>query len=135
MLVNKIVVEADSGGVLSGRSKINAIEPRPVDRGETHRAGLATGVENAAAQLEAFQIAAGVADRGDFGVRGGIEKTRHLVPAAANNFAVAHNDRAERSAAVFAHAGAREVDRFAHPTRVRRVIIGGIRHRRIRELS
>jgi len=71
---------------------------------------------------------AGIADRGDFGVRGGIEKTRHLVPAAADNFAVAHHDGAERSAAVFAHAGAGERDRFVHPKRVFRGFVGGVGH-------
>ena len=111
-MTNKIVIKDPSSGEMVERD-ISGLTP---------------------AELEAFQIAAGIADRGDFCVRSRIEQSRHLVPAAADNLAVANHDGAERAAAVFAHAGACESDRFIHPARVLRGVIGGIRHRRIREL-
>src|SRR2546430_139183 len=128
LLVNKIVVEADPGGVLPSGGKINAIEPRPINRGETHRTGLATGVEDATAQIEALQGAAGVADRGDLRVGGWIERQRDLIAAAADRLTVHNDDRAERTAAVDAHAGTSERDGFVHPARVLRGFVDGIGH-------
>src|SRR6266568_6917739 len=43
--IKKIVVEINARRVFAGVAVINFFKPRPVDRGETHRARLATGVE------------------------------------------------------------------------------------------
>src|ERR1043166_3203687 len=126
LLVNEIIVESDRGRIHSGRRKINAVEPGPVNRRETHRTGLATREENAAAQLETLQRTAGIADRRHLRVRGRIEQMRNLVRTAPDDFSIGDHDRAERSAAVFAHAGASEGDRFVHPARVLSGVVNGI---------
>src|SRR3974390_3147216 len=46
--INKRVVKAGVGGVACRRGEIDAIRPRPIDRAEAHRAGLATRVQFAA---------------------------------------------------------------------------------------
>src|SRR5205814_10396514 len=79
LFVNELVVETDRGGVAPGAGVENAIEPGPVNCRQTHRAGLATGVKFAAAQIETPEGAAGFADRHHFGVRGGIEQRRELI--------------------------------------------------------
>jgi hypothetical protein len=63
-LVNEIVVESDPGGVAPGRGIADTIAPHTVDGGQTHRAGLATTVEDATAEIETLKRAAGVADGG-----------------------------------------------------------------------
>src|SRR5437016_2378117 len=126
LLVDEIVVEADAGGVAPSTGVINSVEPRPVNRGETHRTGLTARVEDAAAQIETLQCATGIANRRHFRVRGRIEQARHLIASAADDLATGNDYRAERAAATFAHSGATERDGFAHPTLMERRVFAVI---------
>ena len=71
-IVDERIVKPGVGGVARGRREIHAVRPRPVNRAQAHRTGLATGVDFAAGQLKRAQRAAGFADRGHLGVRRGI---------------------------------------------------------------
>jgi hypothetical protein len=51
-----------------------------------------------------------------------------LIPTATDQLAIGHDDRAERAAAMIAHSGAGEGDRFVHPMRVRRGFVNVIGH-------
>ena len=104
LLVNEIAVESDPGNVLASGGKIDTVESRPVDGGQTYWTGLAAGVKDATAQIEALHGAAGIANREDLRVSSGIQKWRDLIAAAPYQCAIYNNDRAERTATVDAHS-------------------------------
>jgi hypothetical protein len=107
------VVEAHRRGIGRAVAEVDALGPRPVDGAEAHRAGLAAGVEVAAVELERAERAAGLADRHDLGVRGGVVGRRHLVGALGENGAVLDDQRRERPAAGV-HVGERQLDGAGH---------------------
>src|SRR5882724_3165345 len=103
LAIDVVVVETDGGGVAARVGVVDAIQPRPVDGAQTHRAGLAAGVHLAALQAEGTQLAAGRADGHHLGMGGGIIAGGDLVVALGNDLAVARNDGAERPAQAGAH--------------------------------
>src|SRR5438270_2216673 len=66
LLVDQAIVEADGGGILARRPKINPLGARPVNRGQAHGAGLGRAVDFAAAKLEILERGAGAANGDDF---------------------------------------------------------------------
>jgi hypothetical protein len=87
LIVNELIVEADAR-CLGGRVAVdNAVETRPVRRGETQRAGVAARVQGAAVELELVELGARPADDGDFGVRGRVVGRRDEIPAVGDDFA------------------------------------------------
>ena len=54
-LIDEVVVKINPLGVFAGVAVIDLREARPVDRGKTHRARLATGVEFAVVELKVFR--------------------------------------------------------------------------------
>src|ERR1035437_3923382 len=85
-----------------------------LDRREAHRARLATGVKLAVIELKRLQPLARGADGRDFRVRRRIVRRCDLVPAAPNDFSMAHDDGTEWSATVRPHLGERKPDGSAH---------------------
>ena len=113
-VVDQVVVEINPLRVLAGVAVINFLEARPVDRGQTHRARLATGVEFAIVEMEIFQPLAGVTDGHHLCVRRGIVGGSDLIPAAPDDLSFADDHSAERPAVIAAHLDPREPDCFVH---------------------
>ena len=99
LVVEEGVVEAGGGGIGGGVAVEDGVAARPVERGEAHGAGLATGVDLAAGELEGAERRAGGADGDDLGVGGGVVGGGDQVDAGGDDLAVAHDDRAEWAAA------------------------------------
>src|ERR1035437_9308740 len=78
-------------------------QPRPVDRGQAHRARFATGVEIAIVQLERFQPLAGRADSDDLSVGRRVVGRGDLIRASPNDFALPHDHCTEGTALAAAH--------------------------------
>lgn len=112
------VVEANGGGVFDTKSIVDPLDARPVDRAEAHRAGFAGGVDLTVGEAEVADLRAGGADGGDFAVGGGVVVPQDLVPTFADDFAIAHDDRAEWSAVTSEHAISGEFDGAAHESRI-----------------
>src|SRR5207245_2383327 len=55
LVVDQLIIESRAGRVFTAGAIIDAIDSRPINFSETHRAGLATGIELASAQIEALQ--------------------------------------------------------------------------------
>ena len=83
-----------------------------------HRAGLERDVERAAGQAVVAERAGRVAQRRDLGVRGRVVARDRRVAAAADDRAVADDDRADRDLAA-RRRRPRERERLAHPGRRR----------------
>src|SRR4029077_16021060 len=98
LFVNECHVESSRGGISSQASIENARRARPVNGSKAHRARLARGVEVAAGKLEIAELAAGFANRYDFGVRRGIVRRCDAVGAFGENAAVLHDQCGERAA-------------------------------------
>ena len=113
-VVDQVVIEINPLRVFAGVAVINFLEARPVNRSETHRARLATGVKFAVVELEIFQTFAGVTDRDHLGMCRRIVRGGDLIPAAPDYFSFANHNRAKRPAVVAAHLGERKPDCFAH---------------------
>src|SRR5579884_2507975 len=112
--VDEIVVETDPCGVLARVGVIDFPHSRPVNRRKAHRTRFATRVQFAIVEMKSFQSPAGFADGHDFCVRGRVVGGSDLVPALADDFALAHDDRAERPALVAPHHLKGDADGFAH---------------------
>ena len=114
LLVDRIVVKADMRGVLAVVAKKDRRNSRPKNRGQTHGAGLATGVEDTIAEPKGEKFAARVADRGDLGVRGGIVGGGDEVLAPADDFILSHDDTTEGAAPALGRAVVGQPDGFTH---------------------
>ena len=68
-------------------------------------------------------LSAGVADRHDFAVSGGVIVQNHVIRAFADDFTIANNHRTERSAMTGKHAPSRKLNGAIHE------IFVGIGHR------
>src|ERR1039458_8671268 len=66
--VDEVIIEIDSRRVLAGVAVEDIPQARPVDRGQAHRARLATGVKVAIVQLERLQALAGLANGDNLGM-------------------------------------------------------------------
>jgi hypothetical protein len=108
------VVEADGGGVFDTKSIVDPLDACPVDGAEAHRAGFAGGVDFAVGEAEVADLRAGIADGGDFAVGGGVVVPQDLVPAFADDFTIADDNRAEWSAMTGEHAFSGELDGATH---------------------
>src|SRR5205814_371944 len=75
---------------------------------------LAARIDVATVELEAGGSAAGRANGGDLGVRGGVERGRDEVGPLGENGAIAHYEGAERTAPARAHVLDRELDGALH---------------------
>ena len=98
LVVDECVVEAGVGRVCRNPGVENPRRPRPVDRANTHGAGLAGGVEFAAFQLKFVECAASFTNGDDFGVRRRIIRRRYAVRAFGNDVPIFDHDAAERAA-------------------------------------
>ena len=128
LIIQEGVVEADLGGLVAGVGVDEAVEPCPVDGGEAHRAGFATGVDGRPLQAEIGETGAGAADGDDFGMGGRVAGCRDLVTAFADDDPVFHHHRAERAAGAAVHPLSGEFDGTGEETVV---VVGG--HTRVRE--
>lgn len=108
------VVEAGGGGVCGGVAEVDGGALSPVGRGETHGARLAAGVELAATELEGAKSGAGVADRRDLRVRGGVVCGCDEVYAGGDEDAAADDDGTEGTAATGYDVLCRKVDCLPH---------------------
>ena len=78
-LVKELVVEADIPGVFGSIGKINFLDPGPVDGGETHGAGFATGVDFASHEVEGVELECCLSDGHDLRMGCGIFAGEHLI--------------------------------------------------------
>ena len=102
-LVNERVIEARARGIGGYAGIKHARRPRPVNRAQTHRTRLASGVEVATVQLKLFKRAARFAYGDDFGVRGWIVCGGDAICALGDDAAVFCDDGAEGAAAAGVH--------------------------------
>ena len=126
LAVEKGIVEGDAGRVGAGVAEPDAVDASPVNRGQTHRAGLAAGVDFTSLQTKNAERLAGGADGAHFGVGGGIVVARDAVDAFTDHDAVLRDDRSEGSALAAADVFSRQSDGFAHELRVRRKLHCGM---------
>ena len=112
-LVNEVIGEVDGGGILFRVAVIDALDMRPIDGAEAHRAGLAGGIDDTVREVEGAQFATGLADGVHFGMGGGVVVAGDAVRAASDDFAISHDDGPEGTATVF-HTLVGEADGFAH---------------------
>ncbi len=129
LLIDEIVVESNPGRVAAAAGEVDFVEPRPVDRRQTHGTRLTAGVEHASAQIKALQAAASIANGGHLRVGCRIEKLCHLIAATTYYLASGNNDRAKRAAAFLAHSGTTKRDGFVHPAHMLGSVVAVIRHR------
>ena len=78
-LVKKLVVEANIPGIFSGIGEINFLDSRPVDGGETHGTGFATGVDFASRKMEGVELECRLSDGHDLCMGGGVFAGDHLI--------------------------------------------------------
>src|SRR5262249_9391186 len=109
-----LVVEADARGVGAGAGVIDAVEPRPVDGGEAHWAGLAARIDLAAGKIERSERPARFGDRDDLGMRGRIVGGGDAIAALGQDAIVLDDHGAKRAARVPVHALARQREGAAH---------------------
>src|SRR5690242_12155009 len=81
--VDEIIVEGDAGRICAGVSVKDSSKTRPVNGGEAHGAGFATGVEIAVVELKGFEAFAGFANGDDLGVGGWVVGGGDLIATAA----------------------------------------------------
>src|SRR5205807_666665 len=81
LAIDEIVIEADLRRIAARVGIIDALDARPVDRAEAHRARLAVRVDVAAFEAEGLELGAGAADRGYLSMAGAIVGRGNLIPA------------------------------------------------------
>jgi len=116
--VEEGVIEAGARGIGVASSVIDDVETRPVACGQTHGAGLATGVELTAFKREGRQRFACGANRVDFAVRCGIVRGGDGVDAFADDAAVANDNRCKRATGAGACVFSGERDGAAQELRI-----------------
>ena len=100
LVVDERVIEADVFGVGLVVAVVEFVDMGPVDGAEAHWARLARRVNLAAGKVEGVEFGAGGADGADLGMSRGVTVGGDAVDAGGNDFAVARDNGAERSAAV-----------------------------------
>ena len=113
-LFERIVAEADVAVVGDRTAVVDLIEIRPHARHEAHMAGLASGIEFAAFEVERAERFAGVSDRLHFPVAGGVFQPDHLVVTPSYDLPVLYDDAAEGTAVPCENARFCFFDRFVH---------------------
>ena len=113
LLIDEVVIEPDGGSVLAVVGIVDLVEVRPVDRSQAHRARLAGGIDFASGEVERMQLVAGFPDDGDLRMGCRVVVDGHAIASLGDDFAIAGNDSAERTAAV-AHTVGGELDRPPH---------------------
>jgi hypothetical protein len=101
--IDESIVEADLRRLDPRVGVIDALQSRPIDRGEAHRAGLAARVDVAVRQVESTKQRASATNGHDLGMRSRVIARRDLIPTLGDNRVVADNDRTEWSTAIRAH--------------------------------
>src|SRR5580692_7659746 len=109
-----MVVETNFGGIVTGVSEIDRIQPDPINRAQAHGTWLAAGVEYATRQLKGAQRLACLADGIHLGVSGGIIVRRHAVDPGRNDLAVPYDHRSKGAAHSAAHVFRRQPDGELH---------------------
>lgn len=100
LCIDEAVVEAGGGGVEAVAGEVDFLESGPVNRSQAHRAGFATGVENAVGQLKVGQRATGETNGHDFGMRRRVQVAGDAVAGGGDDCAVSDDQRAKRAAAL-----------------------------------
>src|ERR1039457_7209629 len=100
--IEQRVVKAGGGGIGGGVSVKDGVAARPIEGSQAHRAGLATGVDDASGEAKIPKRLASRANRHHFGMGRGIVGRRNQVHAGRDDLTVAHDHRAKRA------SGARE---------------------------
>src|SRR5208282_3424213 len=95
LAIDQGIIKTDVGCVSRGVGKINARQPSPVDRPQTHGTGLTRGINLAAFKIENAKLLAALANGEHFRVRSRIIRRSHLVHAFANNYVAFHHRRTE----------------------------------------
>src|SRR6185437_579971 len=99
LFIEERVIKSRSSSIRCRIAVEDGVAARPVERGQAHGAGLATGVNGAAGELKAVQRLARRADRSHFRMRRRIIHRSHLIGASGDNLAVTHHHAAEWSPA------------------------------------
>src|SRR5271157_6290827 len=90
-LVEEGIIKTRAGRVAGIASKVDRVDPRPVDCGQAHGARLATGVHFAAFERESAQRLAGLANRVDLAVSRWIVGSGHAVRAFADVLSILYD--------------------------------------------
>src|SRR5258708_39002712 len=121
--IDQRIVKSNLRRIRTGIRKINSRQPSPVDRSQAHGARLAGTIDLAAFQIESAEFLAGFANGEHFRVGGGIVRGSHLIRAFANDGAVFHDYRTERSAASRVDVINRELNGAGHERVVHVVLL------------
>src|SRR6266849_11187394 len=95
-IVDESVVEARRGGIRGSARVKDARRACPINCALAHWARLTSRVEVASGNLKIIQIAAGLANGDDFGVRGGVVGRSDTVRSFGDHAAVFHDESRER---------------------------------------
>src|SRR5687767_3319107 len=124
VLIKHFVEKPGLGGVGPAGRVINALDAGPIGGTQAHWTRLATRVKLGAFEEKRAGCSACLADRDDFGVRGWVIGGSHLVPAAADDLAVAHDNGAKWPAFASAHHFDGKANRLLHERFAMRWYVG-----------
>ena len=113
-MVKELVVEADIPGVFSGIGEINFLDPGPVDGGETHGTGFATGVDFASYKVEGVELECRLSDSPDLRMGCGVLAGDYLIIPFRNNSSILDDDRTEWASSSRPHMNPGELYGPAH---------------------
>ena len=113
-LVKKLVVEANIPGVFGGIGEINFFDSGPVDGGETHGAGFATGIDFASHEVESVQLECRLSDGHDLRMGCGILAGEYLIIPLRNNSSIFDDNRTEWASCSRPHMNPGEFYGSAH---------------------
>lgn len=114
LAVEERIVESDASRIRCAVAVVDSAAVRPIERGETHGARLATGVHVAAIESKAAKLRARLANRNDLCVRGRIIGRSDTVDTSGQHLSILDDDRAERTTAVTHDILRRERDGLLH---------------------
>jgi len=113
-LIDETVVEADICGILGCIAVVDGAAAGPVDRGQTHGAGFAAGVDIAVRELEGVKLPACLADGNDLGVGGGVVVCGDAVGCARDDLAAFDDDGAKGPSSTAGDVVCGETDGLTH---------------------
>lgn len=111
LVIEQRIIKADASRIRAGVSVKDAIEPRPIDRCETHGARLTVGVDLTPRQVEMAETAAGGTNGRDLCMGRRVVSRCDFVYAFTDCFTITYHHCAERSAPPGSYVGLRKLDR------------------------
>lgn len=85
LFIDKVVIEANLGGIFAIVAIVDTVETGPIDRTQTHGTGLARGVDFAAFKVVGVQLTGCLTDTVHFGMSRRVIVDRHCVRCLSND--------------------------------------------------